>query len=85
MTAPETIFYDGGCGLCHRFVRFVIKRDPDGTLFRYAPLEGAQSVTRLNYKYKELQRCGRLGLLFALKARIRLLTYLICTIWFCED
>ena len=40
MTAPETIFYDGDCGLCHRFVRFVIKRDPDGALFRYAPLEG---------------------------------------------
>ena len=38
--APERVFYDGGCGLCHRSVRFVIARDPDGRHFRYAPLGG---------------------------------------------
>jgi predicted DCC family thiol-disulfide oxidoreductase YuxK len=37
----ERIFYDGHCGLCHGAVRFVIARDPQGRLFRYAPLEGA--------------------------------------------
>ncbi len=37
----ERIFYDGHCGLCHRAVRFVIARDPEGRLFRYAPLGGA--------------------------------------------
>jgi len=37
----ERIFYDGHCGLCHRAVRFVIARDAEGRLFRYAPLRGA--------------------------------------------
>lgn len=36
----DTLFYDGGCGLCHGIVKFVIARDPDGVLFRYAPLAG---------------------------------------------
>lgn len=35
-----TIFYDGGCGLCHRYVRFALAKDPDGKCFRFAPLEG---------------------------------------------
>jgi predicted DCC family thiol-disulfide oxidoreductase YuxK len=34
-----TIFYDGGCGLCHRFVRFALAEDPEGRYFRFAPLE----------------------------------------------
>ena len=37
MTA--TVFYDGGCALCHRSVRFVVKRDGRGC-FRFAPLGG---------------------------------------------
>lgn len=37
---PELIFYDGRCGLCHRWVRFVIKRDADGSRFRFAPQQG---------------------------------------------
>jgi predicted DCC family thiol-disulfide oxidoreductase YuxK len=36
---PDLLFYDGGCGLCHRSVRFVAPRDPDGH-FRFAPLGG---------------------------------------------
>jgi predicted DCC family thiol-disulfide oxidoreductase YuxK len=39
--ATETIYYDGHCGLCHRWVRFVLAVDPDGSLFRFAPLQGA--------------------------------------------
>ena len=39
--ATETIYYDGHCGLCHRWVRFVLVVDPDGSLFRFAPLQGA--------------------------------------------
>jgi predicted DCC family thiol-disulfide oxidoreductase YuxK len=39
--ATEIIFYDGHCGFCHRTVRWVLKRDPAGTLFRFAPLQGA--------------------------------------------
>jgi len=34
------IFYDGGCGLCHRTVRFAIARDRDGSRFRFAALGG---------------------------------------------
>jgi predicted DCC family thiol-disulfide oxidoreductase YuxK len=36
---PEVLFYDGGCGLCHRFVRFVATRDRAGR-FAFAPLGG---------------------------------------------
>jgi predicted DCC family thiol-disulfide oxidoreductase YuxK len=37
--AVETLFYDGGCGLCHGAVRFVLAEDPDGTALRFAPLD----------------------------------------------
>jgi predicted DCC family thiol-disulfide oxidoreductase YuxK len=36
----ETVFYDGGCGLCHRAVRFALWADRDGSRFRFAPLGG---------------------------------------------
>jgi len=38
--ATETIYYDGHCGLCHRWVRFLLAGDSDGRLFRFAPLQG---------------------------------------------
>ena len=38
--AGERIFYDGRCGLCHRTVRFVVKRDREPVVFRFAPLGG---------------------------------------------
>ena len=41
LTAQETIFYDGHCGLCHRLVRFVLAEDREGTRFRFAPLGSA--------------------------------------------
>jgi predicted DCC family thiol-disulfide oxidoreductase YuxK len=34
----ERIFYDGHCGLCHRFIRFVLAEDRSGVAFRFAPL-----------------------------------------------
>lgn len=39
--AQETdrLFYDGGCGLCHRAVNFTLKYDKTGHAFRYTPLE----------------------------------------------
>jgi predicted DCC family thiol-disulfide oxidoreductase YuxK len=37
----DLVFYDGGCGLCHGFVKFLLARDRDGSLFRFAPLQGA--------------------------------------------
>jgi predicted DCC family thiol-disulfide oxidoreductase YuxK len=36
--ATETIFYDGGCGLCHRAVRFVLAEDRAADSFRFSPL-----------------------------------------------
>lgn len=36
---PDLLFYDGGCGLCHRSVRFVAARDRQGA-FHFAPLGG---------------------------------------------
>lgn len=35
-----TLFYDGGCGLCHRAVLFLLARDHDGSRFLFAPLGG---------------------------------------------
>lgn len=37
---PEHLFYDGDCGVCHWAVSFVAQRDPEGRLFRFAPLHG---------------------------------------------
>ena len=36
----ETVFYDGGCGLCHRAVRFILAEDLAGDRFRFSPLGG---------------------------------------------
>jgi predicted DCC family thiol-disulfide oxidoreductase YuxK len=38
--APTRVFYDGACGLCHRFVRFLLAEDRTGVSFRFAPLQG---------------------------------------------
>lgn len=35
------VFYDGNCGLCHHAVRFALARDAQGSLFRFAPLQGS--------------------------------------------
>lgn len=37
-SAPEIVFYDGHCGICHRVVRFVLAEDRDGNCFRFSPL-----------------------------------------------
>lgn len=34
------VFYDGDCGVCHRLVLFLVRRDRDGSRFRFAPLQG---------------------------------------------
>jgi len=33
------VFYDGQCGVCHGFVRFLLRRD-DQSSFRFSPLQG---------------------------------------------
>jgi predicted DCC family thiol-disulfide oxidoreductase YuxK len=37
---PDTLFYDGTCGLCHASVRFLVAEDLEGTRFRFATLQG---------------------------------------------
>ena len=44
---PETLFYDGHCGLCHRAVKFVLRRDCSGNAFRFAPLHGPTFQARV--------------------------------------
>jgi predicted DCC family thiol-disulfide oxidoreductase YuxK len=46
-SAPETLFYDGHCGLCHRAVKFVLKHDRGGSAFRFAPLQGPTFQSRV--------------------------------------
>lgn len=44
-TARETIYYDGVCGLCHRFVQFVMARD-EREQFDFLPLSRLSEVER---------------------------------------
>jgi predicted DCC family thiol-disulfide oxidoreductase YuxK len=39
-TAKTTVFYDGHCGLCHGFVRFLLAEDRAGQNIEFSPLEG---------------------------------------------
>ena len=48
----DLLFYDGGCGLCHWWVSFILARDLSGTLFRYAPLGGPSFAAQ----YPEAER-----------------------------
>jgi len=52
MPAPEIdlVFYDGGCGLCHRAVRFLLERDADGSRFMFAPLDGVTFNERVDVR-----------------------------------
>jgi predicted DCC family thiol-disulfide oxidoreductase YuxK len=42
------LFYDGHCGLCHRAVKFALRHDPDGSRFRFAPLQGTTFRSELS-------------------------------------
>jgi predicted DCC family thiol-disulfide oxidoreductase YuxK len=44
---PEWIFYDGSCGFCHRWIRFVLAIDKNGDAFRFAPRTGKTFSTML--------------------------------------
>ncbi|MEM1445897.1 MAG: DCC1-like thiol-disulfide oxidoreductase family protein [Planctomycetota bacterium] len=46
--ARSIIFYDGHCGLCHRWVKFVVPRDPGGETFVFAPLQGEFIKSKLS-------------------------------------
>jgi predicted DCC family thiol-disulfide oxidoreductase YuxK len=49
----ERIFYDGECGLCHRFLRFCLSEDRAGARFKFSPLQGETAA-------RELARFGKL-------------------------
>lgn len=46
LNGPDRLFYDGGCGLCHRAVSFLAGRDRAGAI-RFAPLGGATFLRSL--------------------------------------
>src|SRR5580704_5625207 len=41
------LFYDGVCGLCNRFIQFVLRRDHNA-VFRFAPLQSALAASILS-------------------------------------
>jgi predicted DCC family thiol-disulfide oxidoreductase YuxK len=41
------VFYDGHCGLCHGFVKFVVARDRLGDRFDFAPIDGAEFAAKI--------------------------------------
>jgi predicted DCC family thiol-disulfide oxidoreductase YuxK len=43
----EMLFYDGHCALCHGAVKFVVRHDRSGTLFRFAPLGGETFIAKV--------------------------------------
>lgn len=43
---PPILLYDGVCGLCNRFVQFVLRHDREGR-FRFAPLQSGLADTIL--------------------------------------
>jgi predicted DCC family thiol-disulfide oxidoreductase YuxK len=50
---PQRILlYDGQCGLCDRFVQWVLGRDPGGT-FHFAALQG-ETAARLRVRHSEI-------------------------------
>ncbi|MCZ6671390.1 MAG: DCC1-like thiol-disulfide oxidoreductase family protein [Verrucomicrobia bacterium] len=46
------LFYDGECGLCHRFVLFVLKHEQE-PLFQFAPLQG--DTFKSHFSQEEVQ------------------------------
>jgi predicted DCC family thiol-disulfide oxidoreductase YuxK len=46
--APDLVFYDGHCGLCHRAVRFLLAEDHTGATFQFAPLESETFQTTIS-------------------------------------
>jgi predicted DCC family thiol-disulfide oxidoreductase YuxK len=49
----ERIYYDGECGYCHEWVRIVLRYDPEGALFRFAPVQGTTFAARIPREKRE--------------------------------
>lgn len=50
--ARHVLFFDGVCGLCDRFVRFILDHDREGR-FRFAPLQGATARRELSRFHRD--------------------------------
>src|SRR4051794_3064579 len=48
----DIVFYDGECGLCHRLVQFIVKRDRAG-YFRFWPLDSEVFRSRVPASVRE--------------------------------
>jgi predicted DCC family thiol-disulfide oxidoreductase YuxK len=75
---PPIIFFDGVCGLCNRFIDFVISRDSAG-LFRFATLQGETARERLPEADLDLNTmvlCDEQGIFRKSTAAVRILTRL---------
>jgi len=48
LSVHPVIFFDGVCGLCNRWVDFVLKRDR-AQLFRFSPLQGETALAWLQF------------------------------------
>lgn len=45
-SSPRIVYFDGYCGVCNRFIDFLIRHDPQARL-KYAPLQGTTAHARL--------------------------------------
>jgi predicted DCC family thiol-disulfide oxidoreductase YuxK len=66
-----TIYYDGTCGFCHSFIRFVLSENKNKLSFRFAPLQSCPSIGQNSLAVEEKGR-----LLFKSKAVFRVLASL---------
>jgi predicted DCC family thiol-disulfide oxidoreductase YuxK len=46
VTPTPVVYFDGVCGLCNRFVDFLLEHDPSRRL-RFAPIQGPTAASRL--------------------------------------
>jgi len=49
---PNIVFFDGVCGLCDRFIRFLMREDRSD-IFAFAPLQGKTAAAVLPYNQEE--------------------------------
>jgi predicted DCC family thiol-disulfide oxidoreductase YuxK len=66
-TVSMVLYFDGVCGLCSRFIDFVMKRDTE-KLFRYSPLQG-KSFEDLKNKYPWVEGQNSIVLVFRMVNR----------------
>lgn len=72
MSAPPAgplLLFDGGCALCHRTVRFLLRADRRGAL-RYAPLDG-ETAAALAPRWPQIGGIDSVVLIAAQRGELR--------------